>query len=87
MLVIIIICSVLALLLFFYLWKGKLGAFFERLSIFWFRLALAFLLLFILNLVGSFVGLNIPINFFSAIIIALLGVPGVFSIGLISFLI
>jgi len=87
MLITVVGCSVLLLFLFFSWRQGKLGVFFEWLSVFWFRLAFAFLLLFLLNLVGSLVGLDISVNFFSAIIIALLGIPGVCSVGLINFFI
>ena len=80
-----VIIASCGLLLFFLLgWKGKLGAIFEWLSIFWFRLAFAFLLLFVLNVVGGLAGFEIPLNFFSAIVIALLGIPGVLCIGTIN---
>ncbi|MCG7346530.1 pro-sigmaK processing inhibitor BofA family protein [Sporosarcina sp. ACRSL] len=48
----------------------------ERLSVFWFRLAFAFLALFILNIVGGFVGIYFPVNFASGILLAILGIPG-----------
>ena len=82
---VIISCS---LLLFFFLLIGrewKVGSVFEWLSIFWFRLACAFLLLFVLNVIGGFIGFEIPLNFFSALTIAVLGFPGVLSVGVINF--
>lgn len=83
--VIIVSCSFLFFLFLLLGRKGKSGSILEWLSIFWFRLACAFLLLFVLNVVGGLIGIQIPVNFFSAVIIAFLGIPGVFSIGLINF--
>ena len=60
---VVISCS---LLLFFFLLigrKGKLGGVFEWLSIFWFRLACAFLLLFVLNVIGGFIGFETVVSF------------------------
>ncbi|WP_432362854.1 pro-sigmaK processing inhibitor BofA family protein [Sporosarcina sp. UB5] len=48
----------------------------ERLSIFWFRLAFAFLALFILNIVGGFIGIYFPVNIASGLLLAILGIPG-----------
>lgn len=52
----------------------------EKLSVLWFRLAFAFLVLFLLNIAGGFVGLYVPINIGSGFLLALLGIPGVASV-------
>ena len=52
----------------------------EKLSVLWFRLAFAFLVLFILNIAGGFVGLYVPINIGSGFLLALLGIPGLASL-------
>ncbi|UOQ44697.1 pro-sigmaK processing inhibitor BofA family protein [Halobacillus salinarum] len=44
------------------------------------RLIVAVILLFFVNLFGSQFGLHIPINGFTAVVSAILGVPGVLSI-------
>ena len=48
----------------------------ERLSVFWFRLAFAFFILFLMNLAGGFIGIYIPVNIASGVILAILGIPG-----------
>jgi len=53
---------------------------FERLSIYWFRLAFSFLILFIMNIAAGFFGVYVPINIASGIVIAVLGIPGVASV-------
>lgn len=52
----------------------------EKISILWFRLAFAFLVLFILNIAGGFVGLYVPINIGSGLLLAVLGIPGLASL-------
>ncbi|WP_432353733.1 pro-sigmaK processing inhibitor BofA family protein [Sporosarcina sp. A2] len=52
----------------------------EKLSILWFRLAFAFLVLFLLNIAGGFVGVYVPINLGSGFLLALLGIPGAASL-------
>ncbi|MDW0111384.1 pro-sigmaK processing inhibitor BofA family protein [Sporosarcina aquimarina] len=52
----------------------------EKISILWFRLAFAFLVLFILNIAGGFVGLYVPINIGSGFLLAVLGIPGLASL-------
>ncbi|HEX5564190.1 MAG TPA: pro-sigmaK processing inhibitor BofA family protein [Sporosarcina sp.] len=52
----------------------------ERISIYWFRFAFAFLLLFAMNIIGGFFGFFIPVNIASGIVIAVLGIPGIASI-------
>ena len=48
----------------------------ERLSVFWFRLAFAFFVLFLMNIAGGFIGIYVPVNIASGVILAVLGVPG-----------
>lgn len=48
----------------------------ERLSVFWFRLAFAFFILFLMNITGGFIGVYVPVNFASGVILAVLGIPG-----------
>ncbi|MGN7388877.1 pro-sigmaK processing inhibitor BofA family protein [Sporosarcina sp. SAFN-015] len=56
--------------------KKQLKKLSERLSVFWFRLAFAFLALFILNIVGGFIGIYFPVNIASGLLLAVLGIPG-----------
>ena len=53
---------------------------FERLSIYWFRLAFSFLVLFIMNVAAGFFGIYVPVNIASGLVIAVLGVPGLASV-------
>ena len=48
----------------------------ERISVFWFRLAFAFLILFAMNIVGGFLGIHVPVNVASGLTLAILGIPG-----------
>ncbi|WP_238988106.1 pro-sigmaK processing inhibitor BofA family protein [Filibacter tadaridae] len=48
----------------------------ERLSVYWFRLAFAFLVLFAMNVAGGFIGIYVPINIASGLLLAVLGIPG-----------
>ncbi len=74
--------SVPVVLLFLYviIRHAKMGKILEGMSVFWFRFAFAFLLLFIIHLSIGYVGYNIPINLFSVLTIAILGIPGVLGI-------
>ncbi|WOV84400.1 pro-sigmaK processing inhibitor BofA family protein [Sporosarcina jeotgali] len=60
--------------------KPQLQTAAEKLSILWFRLAFAFLILFIINIAGGFVGLYVPINIGSGFLLAVLGIPGLASL-------
>jgi len=53
---------------------------FERLSVYWFRLAFSFLVLFILNVSAGFIGIHVPVNITSGVVIAVLGIPGLASV-------
>ncbi|MFD1205737.1 MULTISPECIES: pro-sigmaK processing inhibitor BofA family protein [Sporosarcina] len=72
----IIALSGAILLLLLMLNKKQLSKLFENLSVFWFRLAFAFLVLFALNIAGGFVGLYFPVNIASGLLLAVLGIPG-----------
>jgi len=74
--------SVPVVLLFLYviIRHAKMGKILEGMSVFWFRFAFAFLLLFVIHMSLGYVGYNIPINLFSVLTIAILGIPGVFGI-------
>lgn len=52
----------------------------ELLSFYWFRLAFSFLILFLLNVSAGFLGVYIPVNVVSGLIVAVLGIPGIASI-------
>lgn len=73
------------ILLFLLMDKKQVKKFFERLSIYWFRLAFAFLVLFIMNVAAGFVGIYVPVNIASGIVIAVLGIPGLASICALAF--
>ena len=49
----------------------------ERLSVYWFRLAFAFLVLFAMNVAGGFIGIYVPVNITSGLLLAVLGIPGI----------
>ena len=68
------------ILLLFLMDNKQIRKVFERLSIYWFRLAFSFLFLFILNVAAGFFGIYVPVNIASGLVIAVLGVPGVASI-------
>lgn len=69
-------------LLFLFLLKkeGLLGKLFERIALFWFKVALAVVVLFLGNFFLSSYGLFVPINLFSILTLTLLGLPGVLCI-------
>jgi len=71
---------VVLLFLYVIIRHAKMGKILEGMSVFWFRFAFAFLLLFIIHMSLGYVGYNIPINLFSVLTIAILGIPGVFGI-------
>ncbi|MBO1911125.1 pro-sigmaK processing inhibitor BofA family protein [Microvirga sp. 3-52] len=73
------------ILLFLLMDKKQVKKVFERLSIYWFRLALAFLVLFIMNVAAGFIGIYVPVNIISGIVIAVLGIPGFVSICALAF--
>lgn len=60
--------------------KKQVRKVFERLSIYWFRLAFSFLILFLMNVAGGFIGVYVPINIASGLVITVFGIPGLASI-------
>lgn len=74
----------ITLLLFLFLNKASKGRVVEVFSILWFRIAFAFVILFVINLIASQFGFFIPINIVSGLLIAFLGVPGIASVITIS---
>ena len=75
--VISIIVVGLVLLLLVLVDKKHIHKALERLSVFWFRLALAFLVLFAMNVAGGFIGVYVPVNITSGLLLAVLGIPGI----------
>ncbi|WP_342507637.1 pro-sigmaK processing inhibitor BofA family protein [Sporosarcina sp. FSL K6-2383] len=67
----------LVLLLLMVMDKKQIQKVLERLSVYWFRLAFAFLVLFAMNIAGGFVGVYVPVNIASGLLLAVLGIPGV----------
>ena len=80
-----ILCILVFLCLLVVLSQVKLKLIIEWISFLPFKIAVAFLTLFILNVVCGFVGVAIPVNIFSAVTVALLGIPGLLCIGGINF--
>jgi len=74
----------ITLLLFLFLNKASKGRVLEAISIWWFRIAFAFVILFAINLIAGQFGVNIPINIVSGLLIAFLGLPGIASVITIS---
>lgn len=60
--------------------KKQVKNMFEVISIYWFRLAFSFFILFMLNVVAGFFGVYVPINLTSGLVITVLGIPGLTSI-------
>lgn len=58
----------------------------ELLPVYWFRLAFSFLLLFAMNIAAGFLGIYVPINIASGLLIAILGIPGFASICVLALL-
>lgn len=74
----------ITVLLFLLLNKASKGRVIEAFSIWWFRVAFAFVILFGINLIASQFGLFVPVNIIFGLLIAFLGVPGVASVITIS---
>lgn len=60
--------------------KKQVKNIFETISVYWFRLAFSFLVLFVLNIAAGFFGIYVPINLTSGLVITVLGIPGLTSI-------
>ena len=76
---------VVLILLFLLMDKKQVKKIFERLAIYWFRLAFAFLVLFAMNVAAGFIGVYVPVNIASGLVIAVLGLPGLASICALAF--
>lgn len=63
---------------------GKIEQFFEKLGIFLFRLSCAFVLLYVVHIIVDGFNIFVPVNLFSAITIAILGIPGILCIGVLT---
>ncbi|MEK5067680.1 pro-sigmaK processing inhibitor BofA family protein [Sporosarcina sp. FSL K6-1508] len=72
-----IVSVVLVLLLLVVLDKKHIQKALELLSVYWFRLAFAFLILFAMNVAGGFIGIYVPVNITSGVLLAILGIPGI----------
>ena len=82
---VIIVCSLVLLLLI--VLRKPLSEIMEGLSFLLFRLGFSILLLFGVNLLLGLFGFIIPINLFTGVVVAVLGIPGVASVVAISILI
>lgn len=82
----IIFAAVTVLLFLFLLIVKKIGfaVVFEKLAIFWFRFACSFALLYIAHIAADGYNIVVPVNFFSALTITILGFPGVMCIAVLT---
>jgi inhibitor of the pro-sigma K processing machinery len=62
------------------------GIIIEKLAIFWFRLACSFAFLYIAHITVDGFDIIVPVNFFSALTITILGFPGVLCIAVLTLL-
>lgn len=83
---IVIAMGCLVLLFLFLLKKKQIGTLLEFLAVFWFKVAVAVILLFVGNIILSSYGFVVPINLFSILTLAILGLPGVVCIGVLIFI-
>lgn len=60
--------------------RKQVRSLFEVISVYWFRLAFSFLVLFFLNVVAGFFGVYVPVNLTSGLVITVLGIPGMTSV-------
>lgn len=81
--VLTMICFVILFL--FFLNKKAKGNVWEYLAWFWFKIAIVIVVLFLGNLMLGATGylFYVPINLFSVLTIAILGVPGMMCVGLL----
>ncbi|MER2109148.1 MAG: pro-sigmaK processing inhibitor BofA family protein [Solibacillus sp.] len=76
--------GVICLLLFFILINRSFIS--KILLVCLFRVSITVMLLFVLNIIVNKIGVAVPINLFTVVVIALLKVPGAVCIGLLIFL-
>lgn len=77
--VLVTLCCLIILFLFVFKKKG-FGILVESIALFWFKLAVVIVILFIGNIVLNPYGFLVPINLFSMLTITLLGLPGLLCI-------
>ena len=63
-------------LLLFFLGKKKRGRFYEVMSVWWLRLAVSVLVLYIVHLIGMYFSVFVAINLFAIICVLMLRAPG-----------
>lgn len=81
-----LIISGICVLLFFVLIIGRnkrFGVVIERVAVMWFKLAGAIVILYVANIIVSNYGFTVPINLFSTLTIAILGLPGMLCVGIL----
>ncbi|MED3661428.1 pro-sigmaK processing inhibitor BofA family protein [Ureibacillus sp. FSL K6-8385] len=80
--------AICVLLIVFLITGKKLdyGIIIEKLAIFWFRLACSFAFLYLAHITFDGFDIVIPVNFFSALTITILGFPGVLCIAVLTLL-
>ena len=83
---IVIASCCLAVLFLFLLKKKKLGKIFEYFALFWFKVVVAVIVLFVGNMILNSYGLMVPINVFSILTLTILGVPGAVCLSFLLFL-
>lgn len=64
---------------------GGIELIFEKLAIFLFKLSCAFVFLYVVHITVDGFDIFVPVNLFSAVTIAILGVPGILCIGVLIF--
>lgn len=72
-------------LLFVGFYVGGVEEVFETLAIFLFRLSCAFVFLYVVHIFVDGFDVFVPVNLFSAVTIAVLGIPGILCIGVLTF--
>lgn len=83
----IVVSAVCVLLFLLYLASKIVGLrkFFEKMAVFWFRFACSFVLLYMTHIIVDDFGIIVPVNFFSALTITILGIPGTLCIIVLTF--
>lgn len=71
-------------LLFIGFFVGGIEMIFEKLAIFLFRLSCAFVFLYVVHITLDGFDIFVPVNLFSAVTIAVLGIPGILCIGVLT---
>lgn len=82
--IIFAVVAVLVFSLLFIVKKLGLGVVFEKLAIFWFRFACSFAILYIAHIAVDDYHIVVPVNFFSALTLTILGFPGAVCIAVLT---